>query len=222
MIRLSLNLPQKYRLDLHLVKGRKRIDDNQPLLPNLGKIRRTRSGNKISRYFRHIFENVKVKKFFGANLIVITLASSFVPNKHPFVQEIQEATTTQAPIIFETEAGIQNPLDSMRMTQGYKFYHPGIDLDGITGDKIKPIMSGVVAGVGYSRFGYGNAILINHGSGMVSLYAHLSKIYVVVGEDVGLQSIIGEMGTSGRAFGDHLHLEIYENGKPVNPLSVLP
>ena len=69
---------------------------------------------------------------------------------------------------------------------------------------------------------YGNAILINHGSGFLSLYAHLSKILVKKDDIVTNQTVIGKIGATGRAFGDHLHLEIYENGKTINPLSVLP
>lgn len=221
MIKTSINLSPSHRLDLKLVKKRKNID-NDPLLPSLGEIRRIRKGNKISRFFRHVFENDKARKLFGANLAFMVFASTLIPQNHPFSDEVQETTVTSAPTIFETRAGTQYPTDEIKITQGYRFYHPGIDFDGITGDEVKPIMGGVITGVDYSKVGYGNAVLVNHGSGIASLYAHLSKIDVEVNENVTIDTKIGEMGATGRAFGDHLHLEVYENGKPINPLTILP
>jgi murein DD-endopeptidase MepM/ murein hydrolase activator NlpD len=83
-------------------------------------------------------------------------------------------------------------------------------------------MAGYVAGVSYSGYGYGNTVLVDHGDNITSLYAHLSKILVFSGQEVGLDTIIGQIGASGRAYGDHLHLEIRDNGYPVNPHILLP
>ena len=73
-----------------------------------------------------------------------------------------------------------------------------------------------------SKYAYGKAILISHGEGISSLYAHLSKINVSKGQKVDTNTIIGEMGSSGRSSGDHLHLEVRKNGIPVNPYTILP
>jgi murein DD-endopeptidase MepM/ murein hydrolase activator NlpD len=64
--------------------------------------------------------------------------------------------------------------------------------------------------------------LINHGSDITTLYAHLSKIFVEPNQEVTTDTVIGEMGATGHALGDHLHLEIRDTGKPINPLTVLP
>lgn len=220
-MQLSINLPTKRRLDLQLVKKRKSVNVT-PLFPDLGKIRRMRRGNKISRFFRHIFEHNKIQKILGANLALLAIASTFLPTSHPFTEEIQESTITQAPTVFKTEIAIQYPVEFVKITQGYRFYHPAIDLDGITGDPIRPIMSGRVEGIQYSQSGYGNAVLVDHRESIMSFYAHLSKIFVSKDQEVTTSTILGEMGATGRAYGDHLHLEIYKNGKPINPLNFLP
>jgi murein DD-endopeptidase MepM/ murein hydrolase activator NlpD len=133
-----------------------------------------------------------------------------------------EASSIEVPVVLTTEQSTQYPVKEVKITQGYRFYHPGIDLDGATGNPIKPIMGGVVERTEYSRFDYGKSVVISHGGGIESRYAHLSKIDVFVGEEVSKETKLGEMGATGRAFGDHLHLEVYQDGKPINPLSVLP
>jgi murein DD-endopeptidase MepM/ murein hydrolase activator NlpD len=117
---------------------------------------------------------------------------------------------------------IQIPIIFHYMSQGFHFYHPGIDLATDFGTQIKPIKAGVVEEAGYSPFGYGNEILIDNGNGMESLYAHLSKIEVRIGQKVNINTTIGQVGTTGHSTGPHLHLEIHQDGKPINPLTVLP
>jgi len=219
MVKFSINLPTKYRLHLQIVKKRRNLDDI-PLTPSLGKILRIRNGSKISRYFRHIFENSKIKRLLGANLAALLIANSFIPHSSPNAYEF-EANTISAPIVLETKSGIQFPVANIKITQGYNFFHPGIDLDGVTGDDIRSISAGYVEKIEYSKFGYGNSILINHGNEIKSLYAHLYKIDVEKGYEVTKETRLGEMGATGRARGDHLHLEIYENGKTINPLLFL-
>lgn len=220
MIQISINLPRNKRLDLHVVKRRKSNEEKSFLL-NLQSLRRIKKGNIISRFFRHIFEHSKVKKFFGTNLAILVLASTAITQNRPFEDQVQEISFTQSPVIFQTQIGTQYPIEKVKITQGYQFYHPGIDLDGETGDIIRPIMAGRVTGIEYSSQGYGNAILIDHGGGSASLYAHLSQVDVELNQEVSTNRIIGKVGTSGRAYGDHLHLEIYERGSTVNPLDVL-
>ncbi|MGB6838711.1 MAG: M23 family metallopeptidase [Microgenomates group bacterium] len=221
MIRLSFDLPKKRRLDLHLVKRRK-APLEKPLIPNMGEVLRARKGSRVSRFFRHIFEHKRIKKVLGTNIALIIIASSFVPTEANFDVEPDKTVIIQETTPLATERGIQYPVEEIKITQGYKFYHPGIDLDGITGDTIRPIMAGMIENVSYSRFAYGNAILVNHGNGVTSLYAHLSKINVNGGQKVTTDTKIGEMGSTGRAFGDHLHLEIRDHDYPINPLAVLP
>ena len=221
MIQISINLPTKRRLDLTLVKDRKREDDT-PLFPNLGKIRRTKKGNKFSRIFRHIFENKKIKKALGINFALLTIASSFFTTANPDLFNESEDTSISTVLVLTTKKSVRYPLDHVHVTQGYKFYHPGIDFDGITGEPVYPIIDGMVEATQYSNYAYGNAILIDHGDNVTSLYAHLSKILVQNNQEVDINTVIGTVGATGRSSGDHLHLEIRENGYPINPTTVLP
>ena len=82
-------------------------------------------------------------------------------------------------------------------------------------------MGGMVKTAAYTRFGYGNYIIINHGSSYKSLYAHLSKIIVEKNQEVDKGTVIGLVGSTGLSTGSHLHLEVWENDHPINPLTIL-
>jgi murein DD-endopeptidase MepM/ murein hydrolase activator NlpD len=107
------------------------------------------------------------------------------------------------------------------MSQGFSTFHPGLDLATKYGTKINPIESGTVKMAGYSSFGYGFEIVIDHEDGTESLYAHLSKIEVKKGDTVNLNTEIGLVGSTGHSTGPHLHLEVHKNGIAINPLSVI-
>jgi len=181
---------------------------------------RAKKGNKFSRYFRLLFENERIKKVIGTNLAVLIIASSLLPTPTSGSQEA-DVNSISSPLVLNTEEGIQFPLKDIKITQSFRFYHAGVDFDGVTGDAIYPIMAGIVSKVEYSRFNYGKSVIISHGEEIESLYAHLSKIEVVEGQEVTKETKLGEMGATGRAFGDHLHLEIHENGNTINPLTIL-
>jgi len=221
MIRLSIDLPTGRRLDMKIVKSRKLPADTSPILPDLGKLMRVRKGSKISRFFRHIFENKKVARLSRTNLAVILALTPFILSGPKTAGGLEENTIT-APVVLITEKGSRYPLDRISITQGFKWYHPGIDFDGDTGDPVYPVVSGTVTAVQYSNHGYGNAVLIGHGGKISSLYAHLDKIHTNVGEDVTIDTVIGTVGSTGWASGDHLHFEIRDDGLPINPYTILP
>ncbi|KKT34260.1 MAG: Peptidase M23 [Candidatus Woesebacteria bacterium GW2011_GWB1_44_11b] len=223
MKKISINLPPRYRLDMSLVREKGVIDE--PLVPSMDKLRSFRRGNKISRFFRHIFEHRKIQSVLGSNLAVMLIASSLVPGttNAQFLQSNEaDAVIVVQETPLSTEHGVAFPLEKVKINQGYHFFHPGIDLDGEIGDPVKPIMGGRVIEIQHSRFAYGNAITISHGSGLTSLYAHLSKIEVEVGQEVTIHTKIGEVGSTGYSTGSHLHLEIRDSGRPISPLSFLP
>ena len=110
------------------------------------------------------------------------------------------------------------PSVSKRITQYYHWRHHAIDIGAKLGSPIYAIQGGRVERAGWSR-GYGYNIVINHGNGIKSLYAHASKLYVKRGQQVKQGQIIGAVGSTGWSTGPHIHLEIRINNKKVNPLS---
>lgn len=105
---------------------------------------------------------------------------------------------------------------------GYRWgkMHKGIDIARPSNRTIKAADNGVVVSAGNSG-GYGNKVVIDHGNGMRTVYAHLDSIGVSSGQTVAAGSKIGIMGSTGNSTGVHLHFELYVNGKLVNPLSYL-
>lgn len=225
MNKISISLPLSKRLDVTLVQRRKGDFEPNPILPAISEIRSVRRGNKISRVFRHIFEHKNFRRILGSNIAFFIVATSFIPNS---ASASFDASAGDAPVVtvdqtnMHTDRGIRFPLKSYKLNQGYRLFHPGVDLDGVTGDPVWPIMAGVVEDVQHSSFAYGNAIIIRHGDTMSSLYAHLSKIFVTKGQEVDANTVIGLVGSTGHSTGDHLHLEIHINGVPVNPLGIIP
>lgn len=105
-------------------------------------------------------------------------------------------------------------------TTGKKDYHKGIDIANEQGTPIFAAGSGVVTYVGYNG-GYGRMIIISHGYGYKSVYAHLKSASVNLGDAVEKGNKIALMGSTGLSTGSHLHFEIHYNGKQINPLNIL-
>ena len=184
-----------------------------------------RKGSRISRLFRAIFEHKRIKAFVGGNLALLVLSASTFSHSISALAVIPQTETTTLSLTtveLTTKQTVRIPLEETRLTQGFSFYHPGVDLDGVTGDPVYPAMEGVVESIVYDRFGLGKHIIINHGSGFKSIYAHLSKIEVGVGDLVEIEKEIGQVGATGRSFGDHLHLELIDNDRHINPQTLLP
>lgn len=111
---------------------------------------------------------------------------------------------------------------SGRITQGYSFYHKAIDIANLGGGPILAADSGTVVGAGWlDNSGYGNRVLIDHGNGFVTLYAHMSGVQVRPGQTVNRGDVIGQMGSTGRSTGVHLHFEIRQGGVLLNPMGYL-
>lgn len=109
-----------------------------------------------------------------------------------------------------------------RITQNYAWYHRGIDIANSSAPNIVAADAGTVVTAGWpDGYGYGNRVLIDHGNGYRTLYAHLSSVYVVPGQTVSRGSAIGRMGSTGRSTGVHLHFEVIRSGAYLNPFSVL-
>jgi murein DD-endopeptidase MepM/ murein hydrolase activator NlpD len=107
---------------------------------------------------------------------------------------------------------------------GYRWgrMHTGWDIDGYTGQPIAAAKSGVVIYLGSGMSGYGNVVMIDHGGGISTLYAHMSGYATSSGASVRQGEIIGYVGCTGNCYGDHLHFEVRVNGNPVDPGGYLP
>lgn len=103
---------------------------------------------------------------------------------------------------------------------GVKSFHTGTDMACPTGTPILASMSGKVTAAGVNRV-YGNYVIIDHGNGYQTLYAHMSKIIATKGQWVSQGTRIGLVGSTGYSTGPHLHFTVYKNGKLINPMSVL-
>lgn len=98
--------------------------------------------------------------------------------------------------------------------------HTGLDIASSSGNGIRAIAPGTVTYAAYKGT-YGNLVIIDHGNGVQSYYAHCSAIYVSQGQSVGPGTTIAAVGSTGNSTGPHLHLEIRINGAPVNPQNYL-
>ncbi len=107
-----------------------------------------------------------------------------------------------------------------RRISGYHYssIHRGIDIGGAMGNAIFASDSGVVVYAGWSNYGYGNLIVIDHGGGWQTAYAHLDTIGVTCGQSVFQGGYIGGMGSTGNSSGPHLHFELFYNGTKPNPM----
>lgn len=113
-----------------------------------------------------------------------------------------------------------------KRVSGYRYepgVHEAIDIGGRTGHAIFASDSGVVVYAGWSNWGYGNMVVLDHGNGWQTLYAHLSRVLVSCGQGVNRGYVIGSMGSTGNSSGPHLHFEMrHDKYGRVNPLKFLP
>ena len=103
---------------------------------------------------------------------------------------------------------------------GYSRFHSGLDFGADYGTTIRAADNGVVIFAGWYG-GYGNAVVINHGKGISTLYGHNSKLYVAEGQSVQRGEVIADAGSSGLSTGPHLHFEVRQDGEPVDPMNYL-
>ena len=103
---------------------------------------------------------------------------------------------------------------------GAQRFHSGIDIGGDYGDPIYAAQAGTVEYAGWIS-GYGNAVIINHGGGISTLYGHCQSLDVSTGQSVAQGELIAECGSTGNSTGPHCHFEVRVSGEPVNPLEYL-
>ena len=99
-------------------------------------------------------------------------------------------------------------------------FHKGVDISAPTGTPIHVTADGIVRFAAMES-GYGRLVVVDHGGGIETWYAHMSKYYVHTGQEVRRGELLGAVGTSGRTTAPHLHYEVHVNGQPRNPYRYL-
>jgi murein DD-endopeptidase MepM/ murein hydrolase activator NlpD len=127
------------------------------------------------------------------------------------------AIPTAWPLRGQVTAGFGERMDPL---SGEGEFHNGIDISAHYGTQVESTGDGIVLGA-ERESGYGNLILIDHGNGIATKYGHLSRIFVIVGEEVKRGEPIGAVGLTGKTTGPHLHYEVMVHDTPVNPAKYL-
>lgn len=137
--------------------------------------------------------------------------------------ESKEVTTYSGPVPASAKGtgSFQWPVLGA-ISQGYWYAHRAIDVSAQTGTAVMAADAGYISFAGWTNVGYGQLIIVDHGNDFVSYYAHLSKIYVAVGQAVTRDQVIGAVGNTGNSTGPHLHFEVRRNTTQQNPRAYLP
>lgn len=171
------------------------------------------------------FPNFKLKIKLGALLLCLSFLFNYQPTLTfpPVKNNLVYAEIAQESSVTPQNLGVtfQLPHEGY-ITTTFVSYHPGIDIATGLGMPIKPIAPGTILSTGFSFFGLGLVVEVDHGNGYRSLYAHMGKIYTEVGKEVNENSFLGEVGLTGNTSGPHTHLEVFKNGTRIDPRLILP
>lgn len=180
----------------------------------------------LSRWVRIFADYPFSRQLLSLGLIVLVFSSTILNSQTLAYMEILQTENIDAlqnqPIETATKTAFQSPLKEFNVSQSFSWHHWGIDLTAHEDTKVYPVTEGRVIEKNYTLLGFGNYLLIQHPAGQQSLYAHLSKVEVKQGDAVQRDTVLGLVGHTGRATGNHLHLEIHQNGLPLDPFEVLP
>lgn len=168
----------------------------------------------------------EISRKYQVDLKSITSANNIAENSRIVVGQELIIPNTRSSSVFSRSFiwplnGLITSHFGIRNLGGRRDYHTGLDIDGHTGAPIKAAESGKVSFSGYIN-GYGNVVIIEHAGGYSTVYGHNSSNLVKEGQVVKKGEIIARLGSTGNTTGSHLHFEVRENGKPVNPLNYLP
>jgi murein DD-endopeptidase MepM/ murein hydrolase activator NlpD len=168
---------------------------------------------------------------------MVLLLPGAVPPAPPAPEPVYVAEEPYEPAGAPISAGAAVPAPVPAPSYGYiwPFYgnittyfmeggHKGIDIDGFGnyGAPIASVATGQVVLASWSDWGLGYHVIVDHGDGMRTVYAHLSEIWVSQGQYVGQGEAVGALGSTGYSTGAHLHFEMHLWGSPVDPLAYLP
>jgi murein DD-endopeptidase MepM/ murein hydrolase activator NlpD len=191
-------------------------------IPNMDGIPYTvRQGDTLSKISAS--QGVPVEVILDANNMdsdTITVGMSlFIPGARMRVEDLKLALGEL--FVYPVRGVLSSPYGWRNdPINGARRFHAALDMAANTGTTVRAAMDGRVVTVGLNSV-YGKYIILSHGGGFQTLYAHLNASSVAQGAYVSQGSKIGEVGSSGYSTGPHLHFAVYKNGKPVNPLEYL-
>lgn len=145
-----------------------------------------------------------------------------VAQSKPEGKSISDIEISQNVVSSASPFSFQKPVEGGYVSQRFSFYHPAFDIAAPLGSPLHPVGSGVVSFAGFQAGGKGNVVIVDHGDGLKTLYAHMGKIYVGVGNAVNTNSELGTIGLTGRTTGPHVHFEVYDHDRTVDPGNFLP
>lgn len=193
------------------------------MIKHIFRLPKTRVSNPISFILRPLFEAKRAKTVFGGLLA----STSFILTVgiYPVAKSSPVSALEPVNASIEVETIVSGPIRLVPkltgISQGFWSAHPGLDITAPLGSAIYPIKSGKVIEVSISRFNYGRSVVVEHTDGISSRYAHMGKIMVQEGDEIGETTQLGEVGITGRTTGPHLHLEVRKNGTAQNPTRYL-
>lgn len=167
-----------------------------------------------------VFEMIDERAFYAAEMLATQLtklqetSDLFKNNKNAILYY-----PTIAPVKTKDFIYVSSPYGWRdHPTEKQILFHEGIDISANVGSEVFSTAQGRIVKIMYSKYGYGNRIVIKHGYGFETLYAHLGTISVKTGQWVRKNQLIGTVGNTGRSTGPHLHYEIHKYGEPRDPM----
>lgn len=146
---------------------------------------------------------------------VLAMAPGGLPAAHSLVRPVPSAILTQP---FGCTSFELEPVD-LACPDGH--FHAGLDLAAPEGTEVRAAAPGAVVFANWTPDGYGLRLVLDHGRGLTTLYAHLLETAVAAGDLVAAGQRIAEVGTTGNSTGPHLHFEVRSNGRPADPEPLL-
>jgi murein DD-endopeptidase MepM/ murein hydrolase activator NlpD len=188
-----------------------RLEDRSDVLAE-----QTKQSNRLQAHLAELREELGLNKSKERHLAGETAAIKELVLEHQAKAAVASLGTSNRGFIWPLNGGVTSYYGPR-----WGRMHTGIDINGYTGQPIVAAKEGTVILASYYS-GYGNAVIVDHGGGYSTLYAHMSEFSTHNGEYVDQGDIIGYVGCTGSCTGDHLHFEVRVNGEPRDPMLYLP
>lgn len=190
------------------------------------KLPRPHRANPVSKVLRFVFEKNWIRRLLGINLatamILIPLSgqmANFTLQEPTFEVSATDLAVgdVSTSVVTKPREFVSPVTDYRYVSQRFRSGHAGYDITSQIGAQVVAFTSGRVHQIESGTFGLGKYIVLDHGHGLVSVYGHLRSFDVRVGDHVKTGEKIGEVGMTGYTTGPHVHFEVHDSGRAVNP-----